>query len=85
MGVLYAPIFDQKGVGMKFPEKFICASEEKNEYENHLCAPYFRKIFTLNDNKNTRPFPTRKEVILFSLSKTIRRVPVHLEHKNVTR
>ena len=39
---------------MKFPENFICASEEKNEYENHLCAPYFRKIFTLNDKKNTQ-------------------------------
>ena len=38
---------------MKFPENFICASEEKNEYENHLCAPFFRKIFTLNHKKNT--------------------------------
>ena len=39
---------------MKFPENFICASEEKNEYETHLFAPYLRKTFTLNDKKNTR-------------------------------
>ncbi|MBE7100864.1 MAG: hypothetical protein E7364_04565 [Clostridiales bacterium] len=39
---------------MQFPKKFICASEEKNRYENHICAPYFRKIFTLSEKKNAK-------------------------------
>ena len=32
---------------MKFSDKFICASELKNEYNNHVPAPMFQRIFTL--------------------------------------
>ena len=39
---------------MQFPKNFICASEEKNEFENHRCAPYFRKIFRLEDKRTAK-------------------------------
>ncbi len=39
---------------MKFPQSFICATDEKNEYENHLRAPYFRKIFPLDERKDAK-------------------------------
>lgn len=32
---------------MDFSNKFICASEVKNEYDNHIPAPIFKRVFTL--------------------------------------
>ena len=39
---------------MKFPQRFICATEEKNGYDKHTRAPYFRKNFTLNERKDAK-------------------------------
>ena len=39
---------------MRFPNNFICATEERNEYEKHIQAPLFRKKFILNDTKDTQ-------------------------------
>lgn len=39
---------------MKFPQSFICATEEKNEYNKHFRAPYFRKIFTLDERTDAK-------------------------------
>ena len=32
---------------MEFSNQFICASEVKNEYDNHIPAPIFKRVFTL--------------------------------------
>ena len=32
---------------MDFSRKFICASERKNEYDDHVCAPLFKRVFSL--------------------------------------
>ena len=32
---------------MEFSNQFICASKVKNEYDNHIPAPIFKRVFTL--------------------------------------
>ena len=39
---------------MKFPQKFICATQEKNSYQKSICSPYFRKKFTLSGREKTQ-------------------------------
>ena len=39
---------------MRFPKNFICATQDKNEYEKHLHAPYFRKIFLLDERTDAQ-------------------------------
>lgn len=53
-GVILHPFCRKGSVNMQFPKYFICATEERNTYDNHIRAPYFRKNFTLDENKNAQ-------------------------------